>query len=97
MKTAITARKKSMRFGSIAVDPKYTPLGAPVWVEAEGVAGFAGRLMVAQDIGGAIKGPQRADLFIGSGDAAGRIAGAIRARGRIVTLIPRAAADRLTS
>ena len=82
---------------SAAVDPAFHPLGAPVWVEAEGVAGFAGRLLVAQDIGGAIKGPQRADLFIGSGDAAGRIAGAIRARGRIVTLIPRAAADRLTS
>ena len=82
---------------SAAVDPAFHPLGAPVWVAAEGISGFGGRLMVAQDIGGAIKGPQRADLFIGSGAVAGRIAGAIRARGRIVTLIPRAAADRLTS
>lgn len=80
---------------SIAVDPEHHPLGAPVWVEAAGVDGFDGRLMVAQDVGGAIKGPQRGDLFIGSGDAAGDIAGSLRAFGRMVTLIPNAAAERL--
>lgn len=80
---------------SVAVDPEYHPLGAPVWVEAGGVDGFAGRLMVAQDIGGAIKGPQRGDLFIGSGAAAGEFAGSLRAEGRLITLIPNAAAERL--
>ena len=81
---------------SIAVDPSFHPLGAPIWVEAEGVEGFGGRLMTAQDIGGAIKGPQRGDLYIGSGAEAGDFAGSLRAEGEMITLIPRAAAERLT-
>ncbi|MEL6794841.1 MAG: MltA domain-containing protein, partial [Pseudomonadota bacterium] len=80
---------------SIAVDPAHHPLGAPIWVEATGVPGFEGRLMTAQDVGGAIKGPQRGDLFIGSGDEAGAFAGSLRAFGRMATLIPNAAIDRL--
>lgn len=82
---------------SIAVDPAFHPLGAPIWVEAMGVSGFERRLMVAQDVGGAIKGPQRGDLFIGSGDAAGAFASGLRANGRMITLIPNAAAERLVS
>jgi membrane-bound lytic murein transglycosylase A len=72
---------------SIAVDPAFTPLGAPVWVEKDGAAPLR-RLMFAQDTGGAIKGPQRADIFIGTGDAAGSEAGAIRDPGRMVVLLP---------
>jgi membrane-bound lytic murein transglycosylase A len=72
---------------SIAVDPAFTPLGAPVWVEKDGAAPLR-RLMFAQDTGGAIKGPQRADIFIGTGDAAGSQAGAIRDPGRMVVLLP---------
>lgn len=72
---------------SIAVDPAFTPLGAPVWVEKDGAAPLR-RLMFAQDTGGAIKGPQRADIFIGTGDDAGSRAGAIRDPGRMVVLLP---------
>ncbi|MEL7465574.1 MAG: MltA domain-containing protein [Pseudomonadota bacterium] len=79
---------------SIAVDPAYHPLGAPIWVEAD-APGFEARLMVAQDVGGAIKGPQRGDLFTGSGDEAGALAGSLRAFGRMVTLVPKAAAEGL--
>lgn len=78
---------------SIAVDPSLQPLGAPIWVEATGVAGFDGRLTIAQDIGGAIKGAQCADLYFGAGEAAGHAAGKVRAAGRMVTLLPRGAAQ----
>jgi len=72
---------------SIAVDPEFTPLGAPVWLEKGGADTF-NRLMVAQDTGSAIKGAQRADIFYGSGDAAGRAAGRVRDNGRMVMLLP---------
>nr|WP_232829422.1 MltA domain-containing protein [Tropicimonas sp. IMCC34043] len=72
---------------SIAVDPAYVPLGAPVWVEKAGDAPFE-RLMIAQDTGSAIKGPQRADIFFGTGNAAGRQAGRVRDGGRMVVLLP---------
>ena len=47
------------------------------------------RLMIAQDTGSAIVGPARGDIFFGSGDAAGEIAGAMQAGGRFVVLVPR--------
>jgi membrane-bound lytic murein transglycosylase A len=72
---------------SVAVDPAFVPLGAPVWVETAGAAPLQ-RLMVAQDTGSAIKGPQRADIFCGTGDAAGEIAGCMRNAGRMVVLLP---------
>ena len=72
---------------SIAVDPKFTPLGAPVWIE-KGGAGPLRRLMIAQDTGSAIKGAQRADIFFGTGDEAGRAAGKTRDPGRMVVLLP---------
>nr|WP_085307436.1 murein transglycosylase A [Planktotalea arctica] len=72
---------------SIAVDPKFTPLGAPVWIEKDG-ANPLRRLMIAQDTGSAIKGAQRADVFFGTGDQAGREAGRLRDPGRIVVLMP---------
>ncbi len=72
---------------SIAVDPEFVPLGAPVWLEKEGVNPIR-RLMIAQDTGSAVKGAQRGDIFYGSGDEAGRIAGRIRDGGRIVILLP---------
>ncbi|WP_281826236.1 MltA domain-containing protein [Jannaschia rubra] len=70
---------------SIAVDPDHTPLGAPVWVEVDGIA----RLCIAQDTGSAIRGPGRADLFFGTGDAAGRAAGRLNHPGRFTALEPR--------
>lgn len=72
---------------TLAVDPAYVPLGAPVWIEKEGQAPMR-RLMVAQDTGSAIKGPQRADIFFGTGDDAGRAAGRLRDPGRMVVLMP---------
>ncbi|WP_394151632.1 murein transglycosylase A [Loktanella salsilacus] len=72
---------------SIAVDPAITLLGAPVWIEKEGVAPLR-RLMVAQDTGSAIKGAQRADVYYGTGDAAGAAAGAVKDPGRMVVLMP---------
>ena len=72
---------------SVAVDPRFTPLGAPVWVEKDGAAPLR-RLMVAQDTGGAIKGAQRADIFYGTGRAAGEAAGTVKDGGRLIVLVP---------
>jgi len=72
---------------SIAVDPKFTPLGAPVWIE-KGGRNTLRRLMVAQDTGSAIKGAQRADIFFGTGDKAGKAAGRVRDPGRMIVLMP---------
>lgn len=69
---------------SLAVDPAFTPLGAPVWIER----GVMRRLMVAQDTGGAIRGPQRADIFFGTGSGAEEAARRIRDSGRLVVLLP---------
>jgi membrane-bound lytic murein transglycosylase A len=53
------------------------------------------RLVIAQDTGGAIKGPVRGDLFWGSGAAAGMRAGMMNARGRYYLLLPGSVASRL--
>jgi membrane-bound lytic murein transglycosylase A len=72
---------------TVAVDPAFVPLGAPVWIEKDGAAPLR-RLMVAQDTGSAIKGAQRADVFFGTGDEAGRQAGTLRDPGRLIVLLP---------
>jgi membrane-bound lytic murein transglycosylase A len=72
---------------SAAVDPAFVTLGSPVWVEKEGADPIR-RLFVAQDTGGAIKGAQRADLYFGTGAAAGNAAGMIKDGGRMVVLMP---------
>ncbi|MDA7963778.1 murein transglycosylase A [Ruegeria sp.] len=72
---------------SIAADPAYTPLGAPVWVEKDGKDPMR-RLMIAQDTGAAIKGAQRADIFFGTGDDAGSAAGRLKDPGRMILLLP---------
>ncbi|GLS86242.1 murein transglycosylase [Cypionkella aquatica] len=72
---------------SVAIDPAFTPLGVPVWIEKSGDNPIRS-LMVAQDTGGAIKGPQRADIFFGTGDAAGDAAGTIKDSGRMILLLP---------
>jgi membrane-bound lytic murein transglycosylase A len=77
---------------SVAVDPAFTPYGAPLIAE---LAGEPPRLHVAMDTGGAIKGANRLDIFQGSGQAAGEKAGSLSARARVVLLLPRRAADRL--
>jgi len=72
---------------SVAIDPVFTPLGAPVWIEKDGGIPLR-RLMVAQDTGGAIKGAQRADIFYGTGNQAGEDAGTVKDGGRMVLLLP---------
>jgi len=68
---------------SLAVDPEVIPLGSPIWGDCPG---FGRRLMVAQDTGSAIRGAGRGDLFLGSGAEAGRQAGALNTRGRMIWL-----------
>ncbi len=81
---------------SLAVDRRFIPLGAPLWLDAAERfgPGTIQRLVIAQDTGGAIKGPVRGDLYWGSGDAAGREAGAMNAKGGYSLLVPRAVAAR---
>ena len=80
---------------SVAVDPAFVPLGAPLWLETS-VAGAPFRtVVIAQDSGGAIKGANRLDLFWGSGDAAGAVAGGITATGDVMLLLPPVSAARL--
>lgn len=81
---------------SLAIDPAFVPLGAPVWIEKDGEEPMR-RLMIAQDTGSAIKGAQRGDIFTGTGEAAGRIAGRMRDRGRMLVLLPIQRAYALTS
>jgi membrane-bound lytic murein transglycosylase A len=81
---------------SVAVDPDFVPLGAPVWIETAGRDPMY-RLMIAQDTGSAIKGPQRADIFFGTGAEAGKRAGQVRDPGRALVLLPVETAQRLAS
>lgn len=75
---------------AIAVDPAYVPLGLPVWLDTrlpDREAPYR-RLVFAQDTGGAIKGPLRADLFFGFGAQAESDAGRMRSPGRLYVLLP---------
>lgn len=78
---------------SLAVDPRFIPLGAPVWLSADRAE--AAGLWVAQDTGGAIKGANRVDTFWGAGADAERIAGGMSARGLAYLLLPRGTLARL--
>ncbi|CAA7614022.1 Membrane-bound lytic murein transglycosylase [Candidatus Terasakiella magnetica] len=83
---------------SLAVDPRFVPLGAPVWLETVEPGGKPlRRLMVAQDTGAAIKGPVRGDIFWGSGEAAFDRAGRMKSSGRLVVFLPRARSPRLAA
>jgi membrane-bound lytic murein transglycosylase A len=75
---------------SIAVDPRYIPLGAPVFLDTTypNSGQPLRRLMMAQDTGGAIKGAVRADFFWGAGYEPGRQAGAMKQRGKMWVLLP---------
>jgi len=77
---------------TLAADPAYAPLGAPVWLQGEG--GISG-LWVAQDTGGAIKGPNRFDSFWGTGPEARTMAGGMRAQGQALILLPKGTLARL--
>jgi membrane-bound lytic murein transglycosylase A len=70
---------------SLAVDRRFVPLGAPVYLETTLPVSEEPlrRLMAAHDTGGAIRGAVRADFFWGSGDDAGAMAGRMRQQGRL--------------
>jgi len=75
---------------SVAVDPRYIPLGAPLLIDTWAPLGDAAlrRLTLAQDTGGAIRGPLRIDWFWGLGPDAGEIAGHQHAQGSVHLLVP---------
>lgn len=76
---------------AVAVDPKFVPLGAPVFLSTTQPNNNKPlkRLMMAQDTGGAIKGGVRADFFWGAGAEAGAKAGAMKQSGKIWVLLPK--------
>ena len=86
---------------TIATDARYFPKGAvvllefsrPVFQSAKGAAVSSwqktSQFMIDQDVGGAIKGPDRVDLFWGRGDEAKRSAGVIKQTGRLLYLAPK--------
>jgi membrane-bound lytic murein transglycosylase A len=78
---------------SVAVDPQFLPLGAPVFLATTRAASDVPmqRLMMGQDTGGAIRGAVRADFFYGFGKDAADSAGLMKQRGQIWVLLPKAA------
>jgi membrane-bound lytic murein transglycosylase A len=78
---------------SLALDPSFHWLGTPVYVSAPTLThvpktGPFSRLMIAQDVGSAIKGPERGDIYFGSGDAAAKVAGVTKHPGKFFVLLP---------
>jgi len=75
---------------SIAVDPRFVPLGAPVFIATTWPLGGKplNQLVLAQDTGGAIRGAVRADYFWGFGEDAGREAGRMKQPLRMWVLLP---------
>ena len=78
---------------SVAADPAFVPLGAPVWLALDRAE--ANGLWIAQDTGGAIRGANRFDTFWGAGEDAAVIAGGMAARGQALLLLPRGTLERL--
>ncbi len=88
---------------SLAIDKKWIPLGAPLWLtttipdqENKSDKQFQ-RLMIAQDTGGAIKGLVRGDIFWGSGKNAAFLGENMKNEGRYWLLLPKRAFDRLAN
>lgn len=85
-------------FRSIAVDRSLWTYGLPFWIATtvpwrdEAETRFE-RLVIAQDTGSAILGPARADLFFGSGERAGHLAGRVRHAAEFTVLLPRPNGD----
>jgi membrane-bound lytic murein transglycosylase A len=90
---------------SLAVDAGAHAIGTPVYVSSPSLThasettkknGFH-RLMVAHDVGSAIRGPERGDIYFGSGDAAGRLAGVTKHAGNFFALLPGPAAPSIAT
>ena len=87
---------------SLAVDRRFLPLGAPLWLDIMAPATDEAapdrrlrRLVIAQDTGGAIRGPLRGDLFWGFGRQAESVAGRMKHSGAYYLLLPNPVAERL--
>jgi membrane-bound lytic murein transglycosylase A len=87
---------------SLAVDQRIHPLGLPVYVTATRPDADVNRsehpfdqLLIAQDTGGAIRGPARGDVYWGFGKEAESIAGRMKSDGRMFVLLPKSVAARL--
>ncbi|RZV44681.1 MAG: lytic murein transglycosylase [Acidimicrobiales bacterium] len=87
--------------GSLAVDPRYHPYGALVWIRAklpqyggDYTGAESGFLVSAQDTGNAIRGPMRGDLYYGAGDEAGAKAGVTKHQAIWTLFLPRGIALR---
>jgi membrane-bound lytic murein transglycosylase A len=78
---------------SVAADPRFVPLGAPVWLDLD--RREANGLWIAQDTGGAIKGANRFDTFWGAGSQARTTAGGMSGRGTALVLVPKGTLARL--
>ena len=78
---------------TVAADPRYVPLGAPILLQLDRTE--ANGLWVAQDTGGAIKGPNRFDTFWGAGEDAARIAGGMQGKGSAWILLPKGSLARI--
>lgn len=82
---------------SLAIDTRFHAIGTPVYVASDALRHFGEdkrpfeRLMIAQDVGSAIRGPERGDIFFGTGDAAGSRAGITKHRGNFFVLLAREA------
>ncbi len=87
---------------SLAVDPAYLALGLPLWLDTTWPVDLGAnkkgdpfrRLMVAQDVGAAIKGPVRGDIFWGSGEPALVFAGSMKNQGSYYVFLPAGVASR---
>ncbi len=82
---------------SLAVDRNFLPMGVPIFLDAADPldpGARLARLVMAQDTGGAIRGPVRGDVFWGAGKTAEEYAGRMRAAGRAWILLPREVAAR---
>lgn len=76
---------------SLAVDRRFHAMGVPIWLETDDAMNADARfhrLMVAQDTGGAIRGPVRGDIFFGPGEDAALYAGHMNRKGRKFVLLP---------
>lgn len=86
---------------SAAIDREFIPQSVPLFIhtrisnaEGTGEQDFK-QLVIAQDSGGAIRGPVRADIFWGAGDHASAIAGRLKSRGRYFLLLPTSVASEM--
>ena len=79
---------------SVAVDPRYLPLGAPLLIQVTAPASAQGptRIAIAQDTGGAIHGALRIDCFMGQGPEAAKVAGNLRGQATVRLFVPRGVA-----